>query len=89
MIGISIWDINRGYRYGIWDIDNDIDMGYGLSIWDLVYRYGHTPYRYGHPGHRYGISCHSDARPYPSVPSVSGEMRVKLPVFSPRCSGAS
>ena len=63
MIGMSIWDIDMGYRYGIsiwdighqWDIDRDIDMRYGLSIWDMVYRYGHSPYRYGHPGYRHRI----------------------------------
>ena len=50
MVGISIWDIDMGYRYGIWeiDIDIDIDMGYGLSIWAadaMVYRYDHPPNR--------------------------------------------
>jgi len=45
-----------GYRYGTWDIDMDIDVGYGLSsIWDMGYRYDPPPYRYGHPGYRYGI----------------------------------
>jgi hypothetical protein len=35
MIGISIWDIDMEYRYGIWDIEIDLDMGYGLPIWDM------------------------------------------------------
>jgi len=37
MIGISIWDIDVGYRYGISDI-NDISIW--VSIWNMGYRYG-------------------------------------------------
>ena len=37
MIGISIWDICMGLRYGISDI-NGLSMW--VSIWNMGYRYG-------------------------------------------------
>ena len=33
-----------GYRYGIWDVDIDIDMGYG--IWDIDMGYGISIWSY-------------------------------------------
>jgi len=37
MIGISIWDIDMGYRYGISDING---ISIWVSIWNMGYRYG-------------------------------------------------
>ena len=37
MIGISIWDIDMGDRYGRSDI-NEISMG--ISIWNMGYQFG-------------------------------------------------
>ena len=59
MIGISIWDIDMGYRYGISDI-NEIsiwvsksNMGYRYGIWYIDMAIHHV--NFGHPGYRYGI----------------------------------
>jgi len=35
--GISIWDIDMGYRYGISDING---ISIWVSIWNMGYRYG-------------------------------------------------
>jgi len=37
LIGISMWDIDMGHRYGISDING---ISIWISIWDMGYRYG-------------------------------------------------